>query len=95
VPRWLSAAQPIAIVGIGGGTKIVPSTCPKGKTSTVFHGYSRLLTATHGCSRSREVTAPDGVHGHAVEQERRLVERADVTGELDLSYRQAPATVVP
>lgn len=48
VPRWLSAAQPIAIVGTGGGTKIVPSRCTKGKTSTVFHGYT---ASQNRCSR--------------------------------------------
>src|SRR5262249_24416479 len=46
-------------------------------------------------SGSRKVTTPYGLHGHPVQKERELVERADVAGELYLPDRDAPALVVP
>ena len=46
-------------------------------------------------SGSREVTTPYGLDSHTVQKERELVERADVTGELNLPDGQAPARVVP
>ena len=44
---------------------------------------------------SSKVTAPHGLDSHTVQKERELVERADVTGELNLPDGQAPALVVP
>ena len=44
---------------------------------------------------SSKVPAPHGLDSHTVQKERELVERADVTGELNLPDGQAPALVVP
>ena len=46
-------------------------------------------------SGSRKVTTPHGPHSHTVQKERELVERAEVTGELNLPDGHAPALVVP
>src|SRR5262249_1022012 len=43
----------------------------------------------------REVTAPHGVHSHPVQQDRELVERTGLTGELYLQHCRAPAIVAP
>src|SRR5260221_14605806 len=44
---------------------------------------------------SRKVTTPDGLYRHPVQKERELVERAYITGELNLPDGDAPALVVP
>ena len=44
---------------------------------------------------AREVTAPHGVRGHAGEQDRQLVERADLAGEPDLPCGQVASRRVP
>src|SRR5260221_11699889 len=44
---------------------------------------------------SRKVTTPDGLYRHPVQKERELVERAYITGDLNLPDGDAPALVVP